>query len=130
MPNQMKFQKTSLAIAILLAEITTSQSIAQRVESQPSNPQWVSMSEKHKELAEIHKAMASCLESDKTADLCSQEMIEACSSRFSGHCPMMNMDRTGHPEEGMMHKRYTDGMMIPDSETNTAPSRSPTNSRP
>jgi len=122
MLNRIKTLKGPTGLALMVTAFLSYESYAQEMRFQPSAAQKHSMSDRHKKLAQMHVKMAECLESDRPATQCRDEMMESCSNNFAGYCPMMDMGRMGGPGHGRMYGSYMDWMMSPDSDSNpTAP---------
>lgn len=96
---------------------------------QPSIAQRQKMSAMHKQIAEMHLKMATCLESDKSPIQCRQEMIDTCSTTFEGNCPMMGMGhgkKGGKRRNGMGSGSCMDWMTTPPAESSTPTKTQPT----
>ena len=125
MCNLMTSRKNPLVLSLLATSWLSSQSFAQGANSQPSFNQRHSMSERNKKAAEMHTKMAECIEAGNAPAICRQDMIDACSNSFSGHCPMSEAGRMGGPGRGMMSESYMDWMMSPDSDNDALSPKSP-----
>lgn len=114
-----QFMNHIVTTAIFIVFIATA-GFSQGTTFQPTPAQRQKMSAMHKQIAEMHLKMATCLESEKSPSQCRQDMQETCSANFGGSCPMMGMGMGkmgGRGKNAMKSGSCMDWMTTPPPET-------------
>lgn len=83
--------------------------------------------QQRKQMAEMHRRAAECLNSNKTMQECRQEMTKNCPMAKDGYCPGMGMGM--HPGMGPGMMGPGSGMGMGPGMMGTAPTQTPPKSR-
>lgn len=97
--------KTMITIMMMFAVLTGATAFAAEKTKTQGKQDMQMTAEQRQNMAATHEKMANCLRSDKSMEVCRQEMMQSCKDMMGkDRCPMM-----GHM--GKMHGMMGKGMM-------------------